>query len=260
MTSPEPLALAPPEPRLAPAPSRAGEASGGGFAAVAGRGARDAAPSRSGSTRRRAVAENLESTGEGSDHEDMRNVRAFLAGDASGFEALFDKYREKVYGIAYRFVRNKEDALEVTQEVFLRVHLGLKRFKTNSRFFTWLYRITVNRAIDFARSRKTQPLIGLDAAAFEAGAAPGRGPAPAGPAEAAEERELEEKLQEAIAALSPKHRAVFVLHASEDLSYRQIADVLGCNIGTVMSRLFYARRKLAEFLAARGIDVLRTTP
>ena len=191
-----------------------------------------------------------------SDTEDILKVEDFLAGKAGAFEFLFDKYREKVYGIAYRFVRNKEDALEVTQEVFLRVYLGLAKFKTNSKFFTWLYRITVNRSIDFTRSRKTQPILGLDAATMDAvGEPPRPRPAPSGPVEKAQEHELEERLAAAVESLSPKHRSTFVLHAYENLSYKEIAAVLGCNIGTVMSRLFYARKKLQEILAGSGYDL-----
>ena len=96
-----------------------------------------------------------------SDAEDLERVQAFLRGDAQAFEFLFDKYREKVFGIAFRFLRNKEDALEVTQEVFLRVYQGLAKFKTDSKFFTWLYRIATNRAIDVLRSKKARPTVEL---------------------------------------------------------------------------------------------------
>ena len=102
-----------------------------------------------------------------SDAEDIEQVERFLDGDVQGFEVLFDKYREKVYRVAYRFVRNKEDSLEVTQEVFLRVYQNLPKFKTNSKFFTWLYRITVNRSIDFTRSRKARPVREMDGSTLE---------------------------------------------------------------------------------------------
>ncbi len=196
-----------------------------------------------------------------SDSEDILLVEDFLSGKTEAFESLFDKYREKVYGIAYRFVRNKEDALEVTQEVFLRVYLGLSKFKTNSKFFTWLYRITVNRAIDFTRSRKTQPVLGMEESALDAvGENPGRRSPPPDPVAQAQEKELEERLMESVDQLSEKHRAVFVLHAIENLSYKQIAEVVGCNIGTVMSRLFYARKKLQELLGQQGFDIEAIKP
>lgn len=196
-----------------------------------------------------------------SDNEDILNVEDFLAGKTDAFELLFDKYREKVHGIAYRFVRNKEDALEVTQEVFLRVYLGLSKFKTNSKFFTWLYRITVNRAIDFTRSHKTRPVLGMDAETLDAiGEPSGRRSQPLNPLVQAQENELEEKLMASVSQLSEKHRAVFVLHACENLSYKQIAEVVGCNIGTVMSRLFYARKKLQEILSVQGFNVAELNP
>ncbi len=185
-----------------------------------------------------------------SDTEDLRKIEEFLAGDGHAFEFLFEKYREKVYGIAYRFVHDKEDALEVTQEVFLRVHQGLSSFKTDAKFFTWLYRIAVNRAIDFARSRRTRKAIEMDAVDAEGTALAEKLPNPGSedPADLAVRKELAGKVLEAVQALSPKHRTVFVLHAMEDLSYREIADVARCSIGTVMSRLFYARKKLQQML------------
>ncbi|MBI4604668.1 MAG: sigma-70 family RNA polymerase sigma factor [Planctomycetes bacterium] len=186
-----------------------------------------------------------------SDTEDLSKVEAFLAGDARAFEFLFDKYREKVYRIAYRFVRDKEDALEVSQDVFLKVYLGLRKFKTDSKFFTWLYRIVVNRAIDWVRRAKARPVQELDQAILEAQTqrASGLGGA-RDPSKTAEERDLESHLALAVQRLSEKHRAVFLLHAMENLSYKEIAAALGCSIGTVMSRLFYARKKLQEILGS----------
>ena len=190
-----------------------------------------------------------------SDAEDISKVEAYLAGDDRAFEFLFDKYREKVYRIAYRFVRDKEDALEIAQDVFLRVHLSIRKFRTNSKFFTWLYRITANRSIDFVRSRKSHATVDVEPAFLEAHdeQLPGRSPAP-DPSARAVESEIEEKLAIAVDALPEKHRLVFVLHARENLSYRQIAEIVECNIGTVMSRLFYARRKLREHLQRLGVD------
>jgi len=190
-----------------------------------------------------------------SDSEDRKKAEEFLAGDRRAFEFLFDKYRERVYGIAYRFVHDKEDALEITQEVFLRVHQGLAGFKTDAKFFTWLYRIAVNRSIDFARARRTRRMVELDAGDGEGGSLVETlaHPASQDPADVAVQRELAAKLSAAVEALSPKHRAVFVLHSMENLSYKEIAEVVGCSIGTVMSRLFYARKKLQRHLAEYGM-------
>jgi RNA polymerase sigma-70 factor (ECF subfamily) len=192
---------------------------------------------------------------EPSDEEDLAKVREFLRGNAQAFEFLFEKYREKVYRIAYRFVRNKEDALEVAQDVFLRVYTGIKGFKTDSKFFTWLYRISANRAIDFTRQKKSRGVHEAEGAVLDGAGRPlpGRGEAP-DPSSQAEGRELEEKLAEAVDGLSAKHRAVFLLHAAENLSYKEIAQTIGCSIGTVMSRLFYARRKLQEALQKAGVE------
>jgi RNA polymerase sigma-70 factor (ECF subfamily) len=196
----------------------------------------------------------LQSVRDRSDREDIVKVEEFLSGELSAFEFLFDKYREKVYRIAYRFVRNKEDALEIAQDVFLRVYTNLRKFKTDSKFFTWLYRIAVNRSIDFTRSRKGKPIQQIDPIILDAQprASPGRHE-PKDPSARAEAKELDEKLAEAVSTLSEKHRTVFLLHAVENLSYKEIAAVMGSSIGTVMSRLFYARKKLQETLGNMGL-------
>jgi RNA polymerase sigma-70 factor (ECF subfamily) len=193
-------------------------------------------------------------TKDASDAEDIEKVREFLGGNPAAFEFLFDKYRDKVFGVAFRFVNDREDALEVTQEVFLRVHQALRRFRTDSKFFTWLYRITVNRSIDYLRSRRSHPVVEFPRG--EEGEDLGDAvPDPRGvdPHRALEDRELGEQLLAAIGELSSKHRAVFLLHAVEQLPYREIAEVLGCSIGTVMSRLFYARKRLQQHLAKKGV-------
>jgi RNA polymerase sigma-70 factor (ECF subfamily) len=191
-----------------------------------------------------------------SDAEDLRKVQEFLAGEERAFEFLFEKYREKVYGVAWRLLHDKEDALEVSQEVFLRVHQGLRSFKTDSKFFTWLYRIAVNRSIDFARARRSRRTVGMEGLGGDedSESLADRLPHPGSPdpANLLLRKELAGRLLEAVDSLSPKHRAVFVLHAMENLSYKEIAEVVGCNLGTVMSRLFYARRKLQELLADYG--------
>lgn len=195
-----------------------------------------------------------------SDAEDIEKVREFLAGDPRAFEFLFDKYREKVFGVAYRFVNNKEDALEITQEVFLRVHQGVSKFKTDSKFFTWLYRITANRAIDFLRGRKARPTAELSLETSGSGGdAEGHGLADAlahprsdDPADVYERKEMAGQLMNAVSQLSSKHQTVFLLHAVEQLSYKEIAEVVGCSIGTVMSRLFYARKKLQQYMLQCG--------
>ncbi len=204
---------------------------------------------------RPAAAEEGRMVSDPSDQEDLEKVKEFLSGKESAFEFLFDKYREKVFAVAFRFVRDKEDALEIVQDVFLRIYQGLAKFKTDSKFFTWLYRITVNRAIDLLRSRKSRPAVAMAAREeeenFETNIAD---PQSSDPAALFDQKETGRQVLSAVAQLSEKHRTVFLLHAVEELSYKEIAEVLGCSIGTVMSRLFYARKKLQELLA--GLDCL----
>jgi len=183
------------------------------------------------------------------DAEDLQKVRECLAGNPDAFEVLFNKYRGRIYSLAYRYVQNKEDALEVTQDVFVRAYQALASFQTGSKFYTWLYRIAVNRAIDFVRARRVRPQIEMSEIGDEDLARQSPGPRSPDPAKALDEKELRQKIRSAIGKLSDKHRTVFVLHALENLSYKEIAEVVGCSIGTVMSRLFYARKRLQKELA-----------
>ena len=187
-----------------------------------------------------------------SDLEDIEKIQEFLAGDSRAFEFLFDKHRERVYGVAFRFVKHQEDALEITQEVFIRAYQGLAKFKTDSKFFTWLYRIAVNRAIDHIRSRKARPSVEMPHGEDGSLADRVANTRSVDPSVTLERKETAARLLEAVSRLSEKHRAVFVLHAVEQLSYKEIAEVVDCSIGTVMSRLFYSRKKLQQFLATDG--------
>ena len=192
---------------------------------------------------------------EASDREDREWV-ATVAADASSeaeakaaFEKLYGKYRERVYGILWRMLRNREDALDATQDVFIRVLRAIKQFNPDGRFFTWLYRIAVNRGIDIIRRRKTRKENAYDPDwTSEEESRPPESRRFRGPEENAEVSEFRERLEHAIAQLSEDHRAVFLLYSEEQLRYEEIAEVLDVPIGTVMSRLFHARRKLREQL------------
>ena len=176
------------------------------------------------------------------DRDDEKKVLEFRAGSKEALAELFRRYRRDVYEIAYRFTSNVDDALEITQEVFMKLIESLETFRRGSRFFTWLYRIAVNQAIDYLRRRKRRTMVPLNEEAYESA---GRGN---DPVERAEKSEFTERLTWALAQLSQKHRTVIVLHSLENLSYREIAQIVGCSTGTVMSRLFYARKRLAEVL------------
>ncbi len=174
---------------------------------------------------------------------DSRAIAACLEGDQGAFRELFDRYHQRVYRLVYRYLRNDQDALDVTQEVFIKTYHRLDTFEGRSSFYTWLRQIAVNKAIDFSRARKKRE-VSLDESLT---AAPGPGQSPASELQ---ERELDEALSEALAQISEKHRRVFCLFTFEGLAYKDIATRLDISIGTVMSRLYYARKKLQAKLGA----------
>jgi len=198
---------------------------------------------------------------EDSRREDLELVRRVVKGDQEAFRALFDKHRGRVYSIAYRFTRNREDALEIVQEVFIKVHRAIDTFDARSSFSTWICRITTNASIDWTRRRKgehyefREEILGPD----QEDASP-IVPRTENPHDAAMRSELREKIRSAVDRLSEKHGSIFLLHVVEGLSYQEIADLQGIPIGTVMSRLHYARKYLRDFLRpylGTGDDVER---
>ena len=175
--------------------------------------------------------------------EDLEKIDACLAGKKEAFGFLFEKYRTKVFSIAYKYVQNKEDALDVVQEVFSKTYVSLAKFQRKSSFYTWLCRIAINKSIDYTRARKSN--ISLEPYMTEGDPTrPSNSSAPEGLGGG----EFERDFYQAIHSLPDIHKSVFVLYALEDLSYKDISDVLDCSIGTVMSRLHYARKKLQEML------------
>ncbi len=158
-----------------------------------------------------------------------------------------------MFKVAYGMTRNAEDALDIVQETFLKAHRSLARWERRAAVGTWLCQIAVHLAIDLARRRKVRQADPLDERLVDGDSAGGSGIKPPegaqSPAAQASGRELEEALHQALGKLTEKHRTVFVLFAVRHLSYREIADTLGISIGTVMSRLFYARKNLQGLLA-----------
>lgn len=179
---------------------------------------------------------------------DEKLVEAAQKGDSAAFEVLVRRYQSRVVSIAFSVLRNSEDAADVAQEVFLRVYRKLGGFCGKSRFYTWLFRITVNMSIDRSRSRQRKRAESLDQEDQETGENRfARIPdSDLDPREAGADSELERKIHEAIDELSPKHRQVVLLRDVQGLSYQEIAQVVRCSLGTVMSRLHYAREKLKE--------------
>jgi RNA polymerase sigma-70 factor (ECF subfamily) len=178
--------------------------------------------------------------------DDHRLIAECLDGDTAAFGALVRRHQDRLYNTAYRLVGNAEDAQDVVQEAFLSAYQSLGNFKGDSLFFTWLYRIAVNTAISLKRKQRAVLRIG----------GPEGGPAaePLDPSElsrpghALEQAEQGQRIHQALARLSPEHRAVLVLKDMEGEKYEAIAEVLGVPIGTVRSRLHRARLELRELL------------
>jgi RNA polymerase sigma-70 factor (ECF subfamily) len=176
---------------------------------------------------------------------DWELVQRSRSGDREAFRELVERYQRKIAALAIGMLRNREDALDVVQETFTKAYQSLDRFKGDSAFYTWLYRIAHNLCVDHQRRSGKQAHISLDAD-DAAPAAPilSDGPAPDQPFERARDAEIARRVREAIGGLTPDHRAVILLRELEGLSYEEISEVLDCPKGTVMSRLHYARRQL----------------
>lgn len=179
-------------------------------------------------------------------------VQRALAGEGRAFEELYERHRNTVFKVAYGMCRNAEDAMDVVQETFLKAHRSLSRFERRASVVTWLCQIAVHQAIDLSRRRKVRHAESLDERLVSdeapSGSSTGSNPEVAPPVRAAA-AELQAALDKALAKLSDKHRTVFVLYTVKGLSYKEIADAVGISIGTVMSRLFYARKNLQAMLS-----------
>jgi len=184
---------------------------------------------------------------ERSPDEDAALVRAARAGEEDAFRALFEKYKERALGVASRYARNREDALDVVQNAFIKAFKRLDDFRGESHFSHWFFRIVANAAIDAARQRK-EPQASYDEARESEGVSVRDDHPERDPARAAEDSELRQAYQQALGELSPDHREVFALHITQGLQYREIAQTLDIPIGTVMSRLHYARKHLQKTL------------
>ena len=164
------------------------------------------------------------------------------------FELLVEKYKERAYRLAARVVHDSEEALDVAQEAFVRAYQSLPRFQGQSAFYTWLFRIVMNLALDRRRQRAArQRAFGSEQVSPEEWERTAADGAP-DPVEAAASAERREKITRALNALQERHRAIIILSDIEGLSYREIADVLRCPVGTVMSRLHNARKRLRAVL------------
>jgi RNA polymerase sigma-70 factor (ECF subfamily) len=182
---------------------------------------------------------------------DIELVRRTLSGDRQAYQVLVEKYQQRVYAVAFGVVHNREDALDVVQDVMIKAYRKLARFRGASSYYTWLYRITVNMAIDYRRKRKNTVQVEYDdrIGAEDEPDRPGLKSQTEDPSEALDRKEINDLVMGAMKSLPEEQRTVLVLREIEGLSYDEIAKVAGISIGTVMSRLHYGRKKLRDVLA-----------
>lgn len=175
-------------------------------------------------------------------------VQRIQNGDSEAFRHLVDRYQRRVYCLAFGIVRNRDDAWDLAQEAFVKAFRNLHRFEGKSGFYTWLYRITYNLCIDKMRARSRRSFVQIDSSRALEAAVAKEAPPESHPAKNFDRKELAEVIDAALDQLSNNHRAIIVLREIEGLSYEEMAEVLKVSKGTVMSRLFHARRKLQDIL------------
>jgi RNA polymerase sigma-70 factor (ECF subfamily) len=182
--------------------------------------------------------------------EEMELVRRARSGDLEAYDELVKRYQERIYATVYHMTSNHEDANDLAQDSFIKAFQALKSFKGGSSFYTWLYRIAVNKTINFLKQRKNRTHMSLNDLDFNTENNPDLVAliSDKTPRREAGLSELQEKLNEALLKLSEPHRLVVVLHDVQGQSHEEIAKIMDCNIGTVRSRLFYARQQLQAWL------------
>ncbi|MEO7600305.1 MAG: sigma-70 family RNA polymerase sigma factor [Opitutus sp.] len=182
---------------------------------------------------------------------DVSIVQRVQSGDVAAFDQLVLKYRSRVYGVVYHLTSSREDAADLTQDAFIKAFQSINRFQGQSSFFTWLYRIAVNSTLTHLRKNRLRTFFSFekisedDAVSSEIIAALTDA---TGADRETFARELQEKLNEAMHKLSIKHRTVITLFEIDGLSHQEIAEVMDCSVGTVRSRLHYAKQLLQSEL------------
>ena len=182
--------------------------------------------------------------------EDDDLVERVRNGDRAAFQLLFRKYNRRAYAVALGVLKRPDDAMDVVQEAFIKVHKNIGTFQGASSFYTWLYRIVMNLAIDHIRRKRKIVEWGDDVPLHEVAGDGSLVPKveDAHPGRSVERRELSDKIRQALDTLPEYHRAVILLREVEGMSYEEMAEVLDVPKGTIMSRLFHARRKMQEQL------------
>jgi RNA polymerase sigma-70 factor (ECF subfamily) len=178
-------------------------------------------------------------------------VQRSREGDLKAFDELVSRYKDRIYRITYQMTSNHEDANDLAQEAFIRAFRSIGKFRGQSSFYTWIYRIAVNLTLNFLKKAGKRKNFSLD----DTESSIHRDPVLVDlfhdetPARGAGINELRQKIHAALQELTPNHRAVVVMHDIENMTHGQIAKILGINEGTVRSRLFYARRELQALLS-----------
>src|ERR1035437_2993226 len=183
--------------------------------------------------------------------EEMELVRRARRGDLPAYDELGRRYQERIYATVYHITANHEDANDLAQEAFIKAFQALRSFKGGSSFYTCIYRIAVNKTINFLKQRRNKSQMSLDDLDFNAEHDPDLVAlvSEKTPRREVGLAELQEKLNAAMLRLSEPHRLVVTLHDVQGLSHEEIAEIMDCNIGTVRSRLFYARQQLQAYLS-----------
>ena len=182
--------------------------------------------------------------------EDPKLVKAAQKGDMAAFEELVSRHRDKIYARALSMMRNEQEAVDLSQEAWVKGWQRLRQFQGEASFGTWMTRIVINLCLDQLRKQKRQRSESIEEMSEASGGVERHMPVlTVNPTAGLERQELRQRIDRALGQLSYEHRTVLVLHEFEEMEYKQIAKTMECSIGTVMSRLFYARRKLAALLA-----------
>jgi RNA polymerase sigma-70 factor, ECF subfamily len=183
------------------------------------------------------------------EHEASCIARA-KTGDRDAFRRLYDTYHRRLYAMALSVVKNPEDALDIVQEAFVKAHKNLPRFEGTSGFYTWIYRIAMNAAIDHVRKNKRSAHLEWEEGRgdHEQAAALASSAAPASPFAGVERAQLRQAIEAALDELPEYHRVVILMRDVEGFSYEEMASMLEVPKGTIMGRLFHARRKMQAAL------------
>jgi len=190
-------------------------------------------------------------TSEAAGVDDLTLVRKAQHGDLRAYDDLIRRYQERIYATIYHMTANHEDANDLVQDTFIKAFQALRSFKGDASFYTWIYRIAVNKTINFLKQRRSRTHISLNDLDLNAEHDPALVALVSDktPRRDAVLSELQEKLNAAMLRLSETHRLVVTLHDVQGLSHEEIGEIMDCNVGTVRSRLFYARQQLQAWLA-----------